>query len=170
MDLLTESAATFSADGRYRYTLTRRWNASGRPHLFFIMLNPSTADELNNDPTVERCQRRAARMGMGGFTVLNLFAFRATNPMVMLAEADPVGPANDSAIRERLSFLTPEDRVIVAWGAHGAYHGRDKAVLALLRELGVKPYALAVNLNGTPKHPLYVASAAEPREYPIDAA
>ena len=92
-----DSTAVYSPCERYRYLLTRTWDRAG-PKALFVMLNPSTATELQNDPTVERCERRARALGFGAFRVTNIFAFRATDPRVMRADPDPVGPGNDAAI------------------------------------------------------------------------
>lgn len=167
MDGMTADAAdaTFSPCKRYRYTLTRTWDPS-RPRLVFLMLNPSTADELANDPTVERCHRRAQRMGFGGVGVVNLFAFRSTNPDALYSEADPVGPENDAAI---LSMCRDAGQVICAWGTHGNYQGRATSVLHTLAEAGIRLHALAINADATPKHPLYVSNDTTPIPYP-DAA
>ncbi len=91
------STAEYSDCERYRYRLTRIWDPDGEKALF-IMLNPSTATEVQNDPTVERCERRARALGFGAFRVTNIFAWRATDPKDMRAAPDPVGPANDDAI------------------------------------------------------------------------
>jgi hypothetical protein len=91
------SGAVFSPDQKYRYVLWREW--SGHPRrLVVIGLNPSTADATKNDPTVTRCINFAKREGCGGMIMLNLFAFRATDPGVMMEAADPVGPENDKYI------------------------------------------------------------------------
>ena len=79
-----ESVAVYSPCEAYRYALTRVWNPAGRKALF-VMLNPSTATEVQNDPTVERCERRARALGCGAFRVVNIFAYRATDPQVMRA-------------------------------------------------------------------------------------
>ena len=88
------SVAVYSDCERYRYTLTRTWD-EGAGRVLFIMLNPSTATEVQNDPTVERCERRARTLGYGAFRVCNIFAYRATDPRDMRAQADPNGPGND---------------------------------------------------------------------------
>ena len=157
---LTQDASTarFSPCRRYRYTLTRTWDPA-RPALVFCMLNPSTADETQNDPTVERCQRRAVRMGFGGVTVLNLFAFRSTDPTALYAADDPVGPENDAAI---LATIRGAGMLICAWGKHGNLHGRGAQVRAMFRNEGIAAHALAVNQDGTPKHPLYVRNDVVP--------
>ena len=91
------SVALYSDCERYRYALTRIWEPKGQRALF-IMLNPSTATEVQNDPTVERCERRARALGFGAFRVCNIFAWRDTDPRAMRAAAEPVGPENDAAI------------------------------------------------------------------------
>ena len=153
------TGASFSACGRYRYSLWRRWDKS-QPYCLFLMLNPSTADALDNDPTIERCERRARAMGFGGLHVVNLFAWRSTDPRALALADDPVGPANDRAIARAAKKA---GQVICGWGNDGALLGRDAAVLALLRKFGVEPYALAVNKDGTPRHPLYVAYSVQPK-------
>ena len=152
------SVAVYSDCEIYRYRLERVW-APGAKTVLFVMLNPSTATEVQNDPTVERCERRARALGFGGFAVANIFAFRATDPRVMRAAADPVGPGNDAVI---LALARAADRVICAWGVHGAHRGRGAAVAALLRLQGVAPYHLGLTRAGAPKHPLYIGYAAGP--------
>lgn len=97
----SESGAIFSADRLYRYTLTRRWD--GRPMMAWIGLNPSTADETEDDPTIRRCTGFAKAWGYGGMVMLNLFAYRATDPKEMMCTAlirDPIGnPRNDELIQ-----------------------------------------------------------------------
>lgn len=159
------SVAVYSDCERYRYLLTRIWNPDGRRALF-IMLNPSTATEVQNDPTVERCERRARALGFGAFRVTNIFAFRATDPKVMRATADPVGPENDAAILQSLPWA---DQVICAWGAHGAHLGRGPAVEALLRQAGVPLWHLGLTQAGAPKHPLYIGYDRQPEPWPAAA-
>lgn len=152
------SEAVYSGCEAYRYALTRVWGAG--PKLAFVLLNPSTASEVQNDPTVERCERRARAMGFGGFRVVNIFAYRATDPRQMRAQADPVGPRNDAALREALIWA---DQVICGWGGHGAHLGRGAAVEALLRA-GVGPlFHLGLTKDGQPKHPLYIGYAVQPQ-------
>jgi len=154
----SKSVAIFSDCERYRYTLTRVWEPLGK-RVLFIMLNPSTADEMKNDPTVERCERRARALGFGSFRVCNIFAFRATDPKVMRAEEDPVGPENDAMILESCSWA---DRVICAWGTHGAHRNRGPQMADLVKEAGISPYHLGLSKEGHPKHPLYIAYAQKP--------
>jgi hypothetical protein len=118
------SEAIYSDCERYRYALTRIWEPSGKRALF-IMLNPSTATEVQNDPTVERCERRARVLGFGSFRVTNIFAWRDTDPRNMRAAADPIGPENDATILKGCDWA---DQIICGWGSHGAHLGRGVAV------------------------------------------
>ncbi len=152
------SVAVYSDCERYRYSLTRVWEPEGQRALF-IMLNPSTATEVQNDPTVERCERRARTLGFGAFRVLNIFAWRATDPRNMRRAEDPVGPGNDAAILESLDWA---DRIICAWGTHGEHLGRGPEVAALLRAAGRPLYHLGLSKAGHPKHPLYIGYAVQP--------
>jgi hypothetical protein len=158
---LTTTGAAISDCGRYRYGLWRIWD-DAKPYCLFLMLNPSTADEVDNDPTVERCERRAIEMNFGGLHVANLFAWRSTDPRALTTAADPVGPDNDRAI---VQVARAAGMVICGWGNDGALLGRDTAVLALLRAAGVKAHALKVNKVGSPRHPLYVAYTQKPTPY-----
>lgn len=155
-----DSTAVYSDCERYRYLLTRVWNPDGQRALF-VMLNPSTATETQNDPTVERCERRARALGFGSFRVTNIFAFRATDPRDMRAEPDPVGPANDVAISQ--SAAEWADRIICAWGTHGAHLGRGQQVETLLRATGHPLYTLGLTQGGQPKHPLYIGYDQQPQ-------
>lgn len=147
-----ESVANYSDCEKYRYDLTRVWDENGK-RATFLMLNPSTATEVQNDPTVERCERRARTLGYGAFRVCNIFAFRATDPKVMRAADDPVGPLNDDAIRQGVEWT---DDLVAAWGAHGEYLNRGAVVEALLRSLPISPRHLGLTKAGHPKHPLYI--------------
>lgn len=152
------SIAVYSPCETYRYLLTREW-APDQGRALFVMLNPSTATEVQNDPTVERCERRARALGFGAFRVCNIFAYRATDPRVMRAAADPVGPLNDRAIRESAQWA---DQIICAWGTHGAHLGRGPQVEALLRATGLPLWHLGLSQAGHPKHPLYIGYAVQP--------
>lgn len=156
------STAVYSDCECYRYSLTRIWQPGGRKALF-VMLNPSTATEVQNDPTVERCERRARALGFGAFQVTNIFAWRDTDPRRMRAAADPVGPENDAAI---LAGADWADQVIAAWGTHGAHLQRGARVEALLRGTGRDLYHLGLSKAGHPKHPLYIAYAQQPEIWP----
>lgn len=153
-----KSVALYSDCENYRYALTRIWD-DRRPKVLFVMLNPSTATEVQNDPTVERCERRARALGFGGFRVCNIFAWRATNPKDMRAQADPVGPGNDAAILEASAWA---DEIVCAWGTHGAHMNRGLKVAHLLHETGLPLKHLGLSKAGHPKHPLYIAYAVQP--------
>jgi hypothetical protein len=154
------SEAVYSDDETYRYLLTRVW-APG-PKALFIMLNPSTATEVQNDPTVERCERRARTLGFGAFRVTNIFAYRATDPKVMRAAADPVGPGNDAAILQSLDWA---DQVICAWGNHGLHLDRGARVRALLQATGRPLLHLGLTGQNQPKHPLYISYDQQPERW-----
>lgn len=148
------STASYSACDTYRYDLTRTWGAG--PRLLFVMLNPSRATERANDPTVERCERRARALGYGAFRVANIFALRETDPHRMRRHAAPDGPDNDRQLRAGVDWA---DDVLAAWGVHGAHRGRGPAVAQLLRDTGRPVYHLGLTKDGHPRHPLYVAYA-----------
>jgi hypothetical protein len=152
------STAIYSDCETYRYALTRIWDDFGK-RVHIVMLNPSTATEVQNDPTVERCERRARTLGFGSFTVTNIFAWRDTDPRKMKAAADPVGPANDETI---LKMSLEADQIIAAWGTHGAHLARGAAVEQALRSLGKPLYHLGLSKAGHPKHPLYIAYTEQP--------
>jgi len=152
------STAIYSDCERYRYSLTRVWDPAGQ-RVMFVMLNPSTATEVQNDPTVERCERRARALGYGSFQVTNIFAWRDTDPKKMRAASDPVGPENDAAILKGAGWA---DDIVAAWGTHGAHLDRGTAVEALLRGADQPLYHLGLSQAGHPKHPLYISYAQRP--------
>lgn len=158
-----ESWAVFSPCRTWRYALLRKLeikNGIDNGTIAFVGLNPSTADEKTNDPTVRRCITYATDWGFGAFIMLNLFAFRATDPKDMKAAADPVGPDNNGA----LSMITSKaDMVIVAWGNDGAY--RDRSAEVMQHVISRRPvYHLGLNSSGEPKHPLYLKRNLNPTE------
>ena len=152
------STAVYSDCERYRYSLTRVWDHQA-DKVLFVMLNPSTATEVQNDPTVERCEQRARALGFGGFCVTNIFAWRDTDPRKMRAASEPIGPENDAAILEACDWC---DQVIAAWGNHGAHLSRGLQVEALLRASGRVMLHLGLSKAGHPKHPLYIAYSQQP--------
>lgn len=118
----------------------------------FIGLNPSTADETEDDPTIRRCISFARDWGYGGVFMLNLFAFRATVPSDMFKAKNPIGPLNDS----RLEFFSEQcEQVVAAWGVHGAHQERGKRVSAFPCFHG-KLFCLGTTKQGHPRHPLYL--------------
>lgn len=144
--------ATISDCGKYRYNLTREWDNT-LPRLLFIMLNPSTADAEVDDPTIRRCVSRAKDLGFGSVEVVNLFAYRATDPNELKQADDPVGPMNDVHI---LGAVSRAQTIIAAWGAKGGLNQQDRHVSGLLGQVSLK--CLGTTKDGCPKHPLYIAS------------
>ena len=159
-DLFLDSGALFSPCKRYRYRLWRIWDERF-PAVNFICLNPSTADETANDPTVTRLMRRADQLGYGALVVTNLFAFRATDPRDMKAATDPVGPDNDGHI---VNVARSCALVVCGWGSHGAYRGRAGEVRKLLA--GIPLTCLRTGKNGEPCHPLYLNYDLKPEPMP----
>lgn len=151
------SVALYSPCETYRYALTRQWDESGKK-LLFIMLNPSTATEVKNDPTIERCERRARAMGFGAVRACNLFAFRATDPRDLKKAKEPIGPDNLAQVMEAARWA---DVILCAWGTHGAHMGMGPALSSLLRAEGHKLYHLGLSKDGHPKHPLYIGYAMD---------
>ena len=151
--------ATFSQCMQYRYKLWRKFK-EGADTVLFIMLNPSTADEMKNDPTVERCERRAKSMKFAEMVVCNIFALRSTSPKALSnIDFSPVGEDNDNAI---LTEASKAKLVICAWGTHGKINGRGKYVRSILLSNSVDLHVLATSKSGEPKHPLYLRNDLQP--------
>jgi hypothetical protein len=155
------AGATFSECRRWRYLLWRRWDA-GKPAANFLMLNPSTADEHQLDPTCSRARDYAERWGFGALIVTNVFAFRSTNPNKLRAVEDPVGPGNDAAI---VRAAKEASLVVCAWGNHALHLDRSSRVKALLSENEVPLHCLRLNANGEPAHPLYLPGNLKPKAW-----
>ena len=151
--------ADMSPDGVYRYLLGRRWTDG--PRATFVMLNPSTADAWGDDPTVRRCIGFARSWGMGAVQVVNLYAFRSTDPAALWRTPDPVGPDND-AVLVACALAWTAAPLVAAWGAH-AKPGRVRDVLALPGMDRLQ--ALGVTKNGSPRHPLYLPATAALRPW-----
>ena len=156
-DFFKESGADFSSCEKYRYRLWRRWEDG--PSVAFVMLNPSTADATHNDPTIERCHRRAVAMGFGALEVVNIFAFRATDPKDLKKAKKPVGPQNDTVL---LDCARRVDMTICAWGSHGDFLDRGEAIRHLLKENSLQAHILALTKKGHPRHPLYIPYSTAP--------
>jgi hypothetical protein len=145
-------AATFSDCGAYRYDLSRGW--AERPIVVFIMLNPSTASDLIDDPTIRRCIGYAKAWGHGGLVVVNLFALRSTDPKALYEHPEPVGADNDATLARWMGHRAVK-RVVAAWGAHGALASRGDHVRQLARAAGRPLERLGLTKGGQPVHPLY---------------
>jgi hypothetical protein len=154
-------SAVISACESYRYRLRRSW-ADGPP-CNFVMLNPSTADALEDDPTIRRCVSFARSWGCGSIDVTNLFALRATDPRNLAVAADPVGPENDDHLIQVARRVRDDGGLIVcAWGTRGDFMGRALAAKRLLKDHGHQLWALSVTKGGHPGHPLYLSAALRP--------
>ena len=158
------SGATMSKCGRYRYELSRFW--SHAEPLLWIMLNPSTANDVDDDPTIRRCIRFAQREGAGGIIVCNLFALRSTDPAALAKDEDPVGPDNDSSI---LHGASRAEKIVCAWGVHGTLGNRNLEVMRLLDKDGHKPFCLGFTKERHPRHPLYVKRNAALLPFSVEA-
>jgi hypothetical protein len=147
-------SADFSTCRRYRYTLWRQWGER-TDYALFVGLNPSTADETKDDPTIRRCISFARDWGYSGLCVTNLFAFRATKPVDMMKAADPVGPDNDYWL---CNTASKADLVVAAWGIHGTFAGRHQVVCQMLPRFSY----LRLTKEGYPGHPLYLPKTLQP--------
>lgn len=155
-------SAVLSPCGKYRYRLDRELGGfAGEGRISFVMLNPSTADATQDDPTIRRCIGFARAWGAARLTVVNLFAFRSTDPdaLYSMSKAEAIGPENDQHIWE---VWNQSKLVICAWGNHGKLHGRAADVLRLGSSVST-PMALKINAkSGQPAHPLYLKGDAKP--------
>jgi hypothetical protein len=174
-------AAVFSPCGGYRWWLQRTWQPE-RPTLVFVGLNPSCADGQRDDPTLRRLVAYGRRWGFGRLEVINLFGAVATTPMALKRLSDPVGADNEAWIRRCLRRLGPwrsealsahesagadpvgplGSLLWLGWGNGGAWRGRDRALLALVGEFALEPFALCCTASGQPRHPLYCPAAMTP--------
>ena len=149
--------AKFSKDRKYRYKLSRVWDDK-KSKVMIIGLNPSTADEVENDPTIRRCIDFAKSWGYGGLEMTNLFAFRATEPEDMKNADEPIGIENN----EWLLKLSKECDIIVgAWGNDGSFKKRGEEVMKMFEEL----HYIAKNQTGCPSHPLYLKGSLTPQKF-----
>jgi len=149
-----DKSAIFSDNRKYRYTLWRIWDLKSG-YVMFIGLNPSTADENIDDPTVRRCIGFAKAWGYGALCMMNLFAYRATNPKDMIKSNNPVGSEND---RFLTNMAVSANIVIAAWGTKGTFLQRDKAVISLI----TNKHVLRFTKDGYPAHPLYLPKDLKP--------
>ena len=147
MGLLVNKNATFSDCRKYRYTLSRTWDGKKKT-ILFIGLNPSTANEKIDDPTIRRCINYAQNWGYGSLLMVNLFAYRATMPTELKNVKNPIGNDNDLHIIE---LSKKADIAVAAWGNEGTLLNRDKEVKKILPNL----MCLKINKSGQPAHPLY---------------
>lgn len=159
----------FGPDRIHRYSLWRDWYLTSEdllhaPHpakyAMFIGLNPSTADETNDDPTIRRCIAFAKSWGFGGLCMTNIFAFRATDPNDMKKAADPIGTLNDHILA---NMSVGAGVIVAAWGTHGEFKDRGMTVRSNFR--GMNLQCLGTTKDGYPKHPLYLAKSTKLQDY-----
>jgi hypothetical protein len=165
---LVETSATFSPCGGYRYDLVRRWGHG--PSVCWVMLNPSTATETTNDPTIRRCIDFSKRWGAGGLVVVNLYALRSTDPRGLLGGPEPTNATNAETIRRHIAAAGV---VVAAWGATWDTLGLPRCHVEMwAADFGKEVWCLGKTKGGHPRHPLYVprAKALEPfvAEHPDD--
>ena len=157
--------AILDKDRKYRYTLKRQWGQRSDNFANFVLLNPSTANESVDDPTVKACMKIAHNLGFDGIYITNLFAFRTKNPEILKRSKDPVGNQNNKYIEE---YAHKAKLVIVAWGNYGNLLNRDGDVLKILSKTKI-PQCLAYTKLGYPKHPLYINRKIEPFKFKISS-
>ena len=159
---MSAGTAVISADGRYRYQLSRQIDTRGMLDagmLNVILLNPSTATAEQEDQTIRRCIGYAQAWGYGTLVVTNLFALRSRLPAALKLAADPIGPDNDVHLTK---VARRADLVLVAWGAVGGYLGRDMVVFRLVSSFDVPVRCLGRTKRGYPLHPLYCRADLQP--------
>lgn len=152
---MMEKGAQFSNCRKYRYALWRTWKP-GNGHVLFIGLNPSTADEKKDDPTIRRCIGFAKDWGFGGINMLNIFAFRATNPKELMKAKEPIGEINNYYLS---MYCDPIGLNVACWGTWGFYLNRGREVLDLLGIDCFHCFGLTKNIQ--PRHPLYIKKGTD---------
>lgn len=158
-----ESEAVLSDDGRYRYLLRRVWDWA-KPRALFVMLNPSTADAMSDDPTIRSCVRLISALGYGSMEIVNLMAFRATDPANLPPKpSDALGPNN---VRTIAAASTRCDVAVCAWGAHPYATRFAAGALDLITRNKPSAYCFGKTKAGAPKHPLYIKSGTLLEAYP----
>lgn len=145
----------------YRYLLIRELNLVTNKTVTFIMLNPSTANETEDDPTVSRCIKYAAKWGFDRLFIVNLYAYRATDPRELAKYHEPIGPLNDDFIC--YAFINSE-QIVAAWGGQLLQDGSERIdrIMQLAKEAGKQIYCLNINRDGNPGHPLYLRGDLKP--------
>lgn len=158
------SSAILSECGTYRYLLSRAWKypAEDQPYVLFILLNPSTADHLQNDPTVRRCIGFAKEWGYNRVVIGNLYAYRSTDPKQLNTHLNPVGPKN---IHHLKTVILKANKVVLGWGSNAELPNSENYIIQEVLQLIQKPYCLGVTKSGQPRHPLYLKYKTKLIEY-----
>lgn len=152
--------AIFSEDKKYRYKLERTFDED-LLKVAFVGINPSIADEIADDKTIIKCINYAKSWGYGGIVMVNLFAFISTDPIQLKTAENPIGDDNNKYLKEVFNSFGTIGKIVCCWGENGKLFDRDKEVLKMIDE----PYCLKINADGSPAHPLYLASDLEPVNY-----
>ena len=152
--------ALFSTCRRFRFELSRDWDTT-KPRVLIVMLNPSTADAERDDPTIRKCIGFARAMGLGGFTVANLYAYMATDPADLRRAGYERHPDEDEALFDALDGV---DGVLCAWGSNARGLSRPREVLDLIKRARpiMRPRALTFTKGGEPAHPLMLPYSLVP--------
>lgn len=146
--------AIISMCQQYRYELGRDFVLNANNPAIFCMLNPSTADDQIDDPTIKRCMQFAKDNGHDSLKVVNLYAYRSANPKNLWLTEDPIGAENDSHL---YNLFSKHKKIICAWGANAKIE-RVIEIYQMLQQLNVEMYCLGTTKAGMPKHPLYIKS------------
>jgi hypothetical protein len=154
-----QRGATFDTTRQYRYSLWRTWEDRGN-RATFVLLNPSQANEVDDDPTIRRCMGFARDRGYSSVEIVNLFAYCATQVKTLKKANDPIGFENDAYIQEASQRA---NLLICAWGNWGSLWGRNLEVMGLLGE--VKCGCLGMTRSGHPRHPLYLPKSTNIETY-----
>jgi hypothetical protein len=156
-----DSGADLSDCGTYRYRLWRYWDP-GQGEAVFCMLNPSTADASEDDPTIRRCMGFARAWGYGGIIVVNLFALRSTDPRALKKHPAPIGERNDVVV---FDALRSAGIAVAAWGNHGSLMARGSRVVRICAERRIPLHHLGLSKAGHPAHPLYLPGDRRPQRF-----
>lgn len=156
--LIEKRKTIFSPCRNYRYVLWREFDFTNPTYAMFIGLNPSTADETKDDPTIRRCVGFAKTWGLGALCMTNLFAYRATSPIKMKEYPYPIGPHNDKWLSE---LAIDASIIIAAWGTNGKHNNRAKRIIEMIPNLK----CLDFTKDGSPKHPLYIWAGQKPVKF-----
>lgn len=156
-DLFSDDGATFDVSHKFRYKLWRIWD-SERPKITFIGLNPSTADQDTNDPTMRRLINFCSRNNYGGLYMTNLFSVIATDSKELKQLTNPVDYPeikNTKTIYTIQDCAKLSDKVVFCWG-RSKYHPSMINHCLKIIETFPDAYCFGFNSDGSPKHPLYL--------------
>ena len=156
-----ENDAVISECGKYRYLLRRAWDQE-KPRALLVMLNPSTADAALDDATIRSCVRLLSGQGYGSMEVVNVYAYRATDPSELAKQPDPFGPRNAATVAAAVARC---DVVICAWGAYPPARDHARRILNEVRARRLAVYCFGKTKAGAPKHPLYIKSGTSLQTY-----